>query len=78
MTLADHTYVGSGVLGNIRGLRSRRGDTAAESPNNDTARRVALEVKVKPSWTTAEDESVGVRSISRIRAWMVVPPWTSS
>jgi exopolysaccharide biosynthesis polyprenyl glycosylphosphotransferase len=75
MTLADPTYVGSGVLGNVRGLHSRRGDTATQAPNGHAVRRPeALEVKVEPSCTTVAYESIGARPVNRVRAWMVVPP----
>src|SRR5882757_8396609 len=75
MTLADPAYVGSGVLGNVRGLPSSLGDPASQSPNGHPVRLPeALEVKVGASCTTAEYESARVRSASRVRAWMVVPP----
>jgi len=71
MTLAAD--VGSGVLGNVRGLNRRR-DDAVRAANNDPVLPEILEVKLDTLCTTAVHERVGARPVNRIRAWMVVPP----
>ena len=74
MTLADYRYVPNGVLNNVRLLDRRRGGTGSQSVDDDAARSEALELAVEAPPATAEYERAAVRSVSRIRAWMVVPP----
>jgi FlaA1/EpsC-like NDP-sugar epimerase len=63
----------SGLPDNVRLLDSRRGDIASQSANDDVARSEVLEVIEDTTSTTAGHETVGVRFLSRIRAWMLVP-----
>ena len=72
-SLLDHPHVATGLLDNVRRLDSRRGDTAPQSAGGDAARPEALEVKEDASATSAQHEGLGVRFLSRIQAWMVVP-----
>jgi exopolysaccharide biosynthesis polyprenyl glycosylphosphotransferase len=71
---ADHPRE-SGLPDNVRllDIDSRRGDIASQSANDDVARSEVLEFIEDTTSTAVEHETVDVRFLSRIRAWMLVP-----
>jgi exopolysaccharide biosynthesis polyprenyl glycosylphosphotransferase len=52
---------------------SRRVEAATQSSTDDAALLEVLEVNEDVSSTSAQNEGVGVRFLSRIRAWMLIP-----
>jgi exopolysaccharide biosynthesis polyprenyl glycosylphosphotransferase len=64
---AERPHVASGLLD------SPRVETVLEAANDDAALLKAFEVREATPSTTAEYERPGVRFLSRIRAWMLVP-----
>ena len=72
-SLAGDPKIGSGVPNNVRLLDSRRVDVAPLTANADAARPPVLEVAKDALCPAADRERIGVRFLSRIRAWMVVP-----
>jgi exopolysaccharide biosynthesis polyprenyl glycosylphosphotransferase len=66
-SLVDHPHVGSAFLETL-GV-----DTATQPASDDAALLEAVEVKEDASSASAKNESGGVRFLSRIRAWMLVP-----
>ena len=72
-SLAGDPNIGSGVPNNVRLLDSRRVDVAPLTANADAARPPVLEVAKDALCPAADRERIGVRFLSRIRAWMVVP-----
>jgi exopolysaccharide biosynthesis polyprenyl glycosylphosphotransferase len=72
-SFADHPYVACGLPDNVRRLDSAQAEIATQSASDDAALLEALEVNEDTALTSAPSEVVGVRFLSRIRAWMLVP-----
>jgi exopolysaccharide biosynthesis polyprenyl glycosylphosphotransferase len=72
-SLAGDADVGRAAPDNVRLLNGRRVDVAPLTANADAGRPPVLEVAKDALCPAADRECIGVRFLSRIRAWMVVP-----
>jgi exopolysaccharide biosynthesis polyprenyl glycosylphosphotransferase len=72
-SLTDVVRAGSDITNDVALLKKSPGDVAPRAANDDAARLSAIAVNKEVQYSVAKSERTGVRFLSRIRAWMVVP-----
>jgi exopolysaccharide biosynthesis polyprenyl glycosylphosphotransferase len=72
-SLTDVVRAGSDITNDVALLKKSPGDVAPRAANDDAARLPVVAVNEEIRRPVANRERVGVRFLSRIRAWMVVP-----
>ena len=72
-SLTDVVRAGSDITNDVALLKRSPGDVAPRAANDDAARLSAIAVNKEVQYSVANRERIGVRFLSRIRAWMLVP-----